>query len=282
MSSLIRQSHASNSQPLWASASGSGAPTVVDTTQVNLLTSTGAPTNADITTDGTTNGIMCLQGDIIRFTKSGSSLGNTALTTSANGANLDSLVCGGQISATGTPGSRGMALFNAKYLSCYDATTPTNIEAMRIGSGTTGTPGVTFSEIEVQAGSTLYFNQIGQAANSYITPAPFNSTDPTDIFNVGGSIFTRRLNFVNTTGFEVFGTATLVAGTIVVNTGSSDVNSIILLTRGAVNASTTLGELRVSNKGANNFTIVSAQTGAPTSTQTGDLSDVQWVILNPA
>jgi len=279
MSSLIRQSHANNGQPLWVADAGTGA---VDTTQINLVTSAGVFTGADITTDGTTNGIMCLQGDQIRFTKSGSSLGNTALTTSANGANLDSLVCGGQISATGTPGSRGMALFSAKYLSCYDATTPTNIEGMRIGSATTGTPGLTFSDIQIQPGSILYFNQIGQSANSYIQPSAFSATNPTDILNVGGTISTRRLNLVNTTGAEVFGTATLAAGTIVVSTTASDVNSIILLTRGAVNASTTLGELRVSNKSANNFTIVSAQPGAPTSTQTGDLSDVQWVILNPA
>ena len=97
-----------------------------------------------------------------------------------------------------------MALFNSKYLSCYDATTPTNIEAMRIGSGTTGTPGLTFSEIGVQPGSQLYLNAIGVASSSFFRPNyPAN-----DYLQVDGKITTQELSLNN----QSCGTGTIPVG----------------------------------------------------------------------
>lgn len=287
MSALNRQSHATNDEALWLSTNGgvvTGDITAryITATSGLELTDNSTPANTIFTVAAATNGvtgnpiIQTAPGATLRFGQFSQANANTTLTCSAPGGNLDSFVCGGQISATGIAGSRGMANFNAKYLSFYDATAPNNIEAMRIGSATTGTPGLTFSEIEVQPGSTLYFNQIGQAANSYITPA---ASGGVDIFRVGGALDFDLLNCKTGGAADSVGTATLVNGTVVVNTTASDVNSIILLTRYNVNASTALGELRVSNKGANNFTIVSADPANPAVTEAGDLSDVMWMIV---
>lgn len=144
------------------------------------------------------------------------------------------------------------------------------------------TNGVTGNPIfQTASGGAFRFGQFSQSsANTTITPSAPGSN--LDLLKVGGTVQGSYLNLKNTGGDASIGTATLVAGTVVVNTTTSDVNAIILLTRGAVNGSTALGELRVSNKGANNFTIVSAQPGTPTSTETGDVSDVMWMIINPS
>jgi hypothetical protein len=74
------------------------------------------------------------------------------------------------------------------------------------------------------------------------------------------------------------GRGTLAAGQEVINTTASDVTSYIMLTRTNLNASTAIGELRVSNKSANSFTVNSVD--ATGSVETGDLSDFDWVIIN--
>lgn len=82
-------------------------------------------------------------------------------------------------------------------------------------------------------------------------------------------------------GAQTVGTATLAAGQITVTTTGSDVTSYIMITRGAINSSSALGELRVSNKSANQFTVTSTNLTSM-ATQTGDLSSFDWVIINPA
>jgi hypothetical protein len=280
MSSLIRQSHASNDQPLWASASQDD-PSAVNATAYNLVTTSQTPTGARITSDNTTNGIMLLQGDRFRFAKGGQTTANTEIVNSAVGAGLDVMNVGGVITTSGVVGSQGLRLKNEQYISFTDEPSVPVVEGLRIYSAETGTPGLTFSSIAVQPTASLYFNQIGQSANSSIKPGPFSATNPQDELVIGGSIQTNRLSLNNVTGAEVHGVATLAAGEVTVTTSASDVNAIILLTRTAVNASTTLGELRVRQKNVGNFIITSATIGTPGTPEAGDLSDVQWVILNP-
>jgi len=224
MSSLIRQSHANNDLPLWVATEGDSNIDGNLTVQGFIDVKGNIVGRQDIITNDTffikdvvgnnegllttstpgAGGNMIIQSPVIKFGAFGAANGNTSITTSAQGANLDSLVCGGQISATGTIGSRGMALFNAKYLSCYDSTAPTNIEAMRIGSATTGTPGLTFSQIAVQPGSAFYLSAIGVNSSTLFMPNyPAN-----DLFQVDGKITAQELALNS----ESCGTGTISVG----------------------------------------------------------------------
>lgn len=113
--------------------------------------------------------------------------------------------------------------------------------------------------------------------NSSITLRPLGGQDilTTGLVDCDGIVLPT------TGGAPTIGSATLVGGTITVTTTASDVTSYIMLTRTAVNSSTSLGELRVSNKSANQFTVVSATIGTPATTETGDLSTFDWVVFNP-
>lgn len=71
--------------------------------------------------------------------------------------------------------------------------------------------------------------------------------------------------------FEISGTATLVAGTVTVNTTAVDSNSIILLTH--QNASGTIGVLSVGTIIANTSFVID-------SSNSSDTSDIGWVIIN--
>ena len=163
------------------------------------------------------------------------------------------------------------------------ATTPGGDILLRDVSGNSGmrivatTTGVNY----LQNSGVLNFGQIGQGTvnTALTTSAPGANAD---VLRVGGTVDTNALKLPSVGAAACVGTSTLTAGQVVVATTASDVNSYILITRGAVNASTTLGELRVSNKGANNFTVVSVNPATPSSTQTGDLSSFDWVIINPA
>jgi hypothetical protein len=144
-------------------------------------------------------------------------------------------------------------------------------------TATGSTPGTSY----IQAATAIKFGQIGQGTtNTTLTiSAPGANAD---LLRVGGTVDTNALKLANSGGAATVGSGTLSSGTVVISTTASDVGSYILLSRTAVNASTALGELRVSNKGANNFTVVSATVGTPSTTQTGDLSTFDWVIINPA
>jgi hypothetical protein len=127
----------------------------------------------------------------------------------------------------------------------------------------------------------ILFGQIGTAgvgANSSFQTSVAGAN--TDVLNIGGTVSARNLDLLDSGPAAVIGTATLSSGTVTVNTTACDVASYIMLTRLGIGTSTTLGELRVSNQGANNFTVVSAQTATPASTETGDESLFHWMIIN--
>lgn len=78
------------------------------------------------------------------------------------------------------------------------------------------------------------------------------------------------------------GTSTLVAGqSPVINTTLClGPQTIILLQRTDVNASTSLGELRVRQRNAGNFLVESDGFAAPGVPDTGDVSSFNWVLIN--
>jgi hypothetical protein len=77
------------------------------------------------------------------------------------------------------------------------------------------------------------------------------------------------------------GVATLVAGTILVNTTAVSATSRVLLSRQALNASTALGELTFTKVNGTSITITAVDV-ATLLTQALDVSDIYWEIREPA
>lgn len=80
---------------------------------------------------------------------------------------------------------------------------------------------------------------------------------------------------------DFIGTGTLVSGTVTIANTNIATGDVILITRTAANASTTLGILTYTISAATSFTVTSLILGTPGSTQTGDLSSFAYVIVRP-
>jgi len=135
--------------------------------------------------------------------------------------------------------------------------------------------------LALSGNNAIDFKQVGAAGgNSSILIRPLGGQD---IFTTG-IVDADALTLANTGSAATVGTATLTAGTVTVNTTASDSTCYIFLQRRDINASTAIGELRITQRNAGNFVVVSASTPptAPTTTQTGDLSTFDWMIVNPA
>ena len=287
MSALQRQTYANPDDALFVKTSGNSiiqgnitADYITANSAFELLDNS-VPRQNCLTIAAATNGanaspILQTNGQI-RFGQFSQANANSFIQPSAPGVNTDTLQVGGNIVTNGGAGTQGLRLNNAQYISFLDNSNP-DIEGMRMVTSTTGTPGLTFSDIAVQPGSTLYFSQIGSNANSLFTPSQGGQN--LDLFKVRGTIEGSYLGLKASGGDPSIGTALLTNGVAIVSTTTADVNSIILLTRYGVGTSTALGELRVSNKGANNFTITSSDPANPTSTETGDESEVMWMIVS--
>lgn len=135
------------------------------------------------------------------------------------------------------------------------------------------------SQSFIESDDVLYFTRIGSAAAA--TSMVFQTAPALDEFSTG-LVKASALNLADgstSPQAPVVGRATLTAGTALVNTFACDVTSYILLTHTNLNASTAVGTLRVSNKGANDFTVVSVN--AAGVQEAGDDSDFDWLIVNP-
>lgn len=78
---------------------------------------------------------------------------------------------------------------------------------------------------------------------------------------------------------DFIGQATLVLGTVTVNNTNIAATDKIYLSRSGAAASTTLGELSYTISAGASFTITALQTATPGSTQTGDVSIVEYIIV---
>ena len=78
---------------------------------------------------------------------------------------------------------------------------------------------------------------------------------------------------------DFIGQATLVSGTVTVANTNVSAADKIFVTREGVGASTALGVLNCSISAGASFTITALQPGTPGSTQTGDVSVVNYVIV---
>jgi hypothetical protein len=133
----------------------------------------------------------------------------------------------------------------------------------------------------IQSTVPLVFTQLGQAnGNTQLVTSTVGAN--ADVLTVGGTVNTGTLGALRlslaTGAAGIVGSGTLASGSAIISTTASDVTTYIMLTRTNLNASTAVGELRVTNKGANDFTVNSVDaTGA---VETGDASSFDWLIIS--
>lgn len=199
-----------------------------------------------------------------------SNLGSLAVGSSNSSAGQNGFITGGRIAA-----SRAInPTFGNFALSDAGGTTVGGLNQV-------GTPGASDVIVTTTQGRKIFFGAVGAGSfNSSMTVSAPGAN--LDLLSVGGTVDALALKLANTGGAAVVGSGTLVGGLAQINTTASDVTSYILVSRTAVNASTALGNLRVSSKNANNFIVTSADSTTPTNTVTGDESSFDWVIINPA
>lgn len=204
-------------------------------------------------------------------------------------ASISNLTVDGSITTEGALNSAGLIMKNAQYISILDGGSPTQNESLRIQAGTSGAPypDGSFASFQTGLDGTFYWGVVGQLASSSLTVGGIGNR--ADEFLLQGqmsadSVQTNQIFLVNTDpAKQIYGTATLTAGSVVINTTQcAGPSTIILLTRTDVNASTSLGELRVRQRNVGSFIVESDGFAAPGVPDAGDVSTFDWVIINPS
>lgn len=95
----------------------------------------------------------------------------------------------------------------------------------------------------------------------------------------GGREVTGALSLTGGAVTDFIGQATLVAGTVTVANTNITATDKVIVTREGVGASTALGVLNVSITASTSFTITALQPGTPASTETNDVSIVNYFIV---
>lgn len=277
MSLLGTQVYANDTTPVWLAANGGGGGQHIITGDLEVtgsITCSGAGINAVDDSDGFTveggggaveTRLQHIQGvgprtlfqstDPIYFTQPTQVNGNTYLQIAAPITNDDLLRVGGAVSVVGVGiGGNQFAISG---------------DGPGLGMVLSSTNPVKFTQVGQINGNSRY-ELSADGANQ-------------DLFLWGGRLQGQELALADATLTPlapVVGTATLTAGTTIINTTACDVGSYIFLSRTDLNTTTAVGELRVSNKGANDFTVVSVDvTGAQVA---GDDSSFDWMIVGPA
>lgn len=101
-----------------------------------------------------------------------------------------------------------------------------------------------------------------------------------DTLDIGGTVNAQFLALNNSGPKASIGTGTLLNGVLIVNTSACTSQSVILLTHDAKNASAAIGTLQVKQKTSGQFIVNSLD--ASGNLATDDLSDFNWMIVNPA
>jgi hypothetical protein len=205
-------------------------------------------------------------------------------------ASISNLTVDGFITTEGALNSAGLIMKNAQHISILDGGSSTQNESLRIEAGTTGAPypDGAFANLLTGLNGAIGFGVVGEAnPSSFIAVGGLGNS--ADEFILDGqlsskSVQTNQIFLVNTDpAKQIYGTATLTAGSVVINTTQcAGPSTIILLTRTDVNASTSLGELRVRQRNVGSFIIESDGFAAPGVPDTGDVSTFDWVIINPS
>ena len=186
MSSLIRQSHATNDQPLWLATSGGtidGGLTVDGNiicegsliADNDILLRTGFPRTTTSRLASNPAGTLYLQGAFINFAQVGS-IGNTTVTTSATGANLDVLDVGGT--------TRTINFVLSSYADATGAPSPVAANVAQSGKATikNGSTSVTINTTRIAASSiVMIMGRNAAVAGPGNGPALGNLTVPSSL-----------------------------------------------------------------------------------------------------
>lgn len=98
----------------------------------------------------------------------------------------------------------------------------------------------------------------------------------------GLGLFNPGIYLASSGSNQIAGAATLTSGTVIVSNLIVAANDMILLTRTAANASSALGALTYTISAGASFTVTSLIPGTPGSTQTGDASSFNYLIVRKA
>lgn len=162
-----------------------------------------------------------------------------------------------------------------------DANGNTQAGLLLTGAGTTVPPANDLM-IGVANGQKIRFNQVGNDGfNTFLLPSAPGANQ--DNLTVGGVGAIRQLKLLDAGPAAVMGTETLVAGNSpVINTSVMlGPQTYVFLTRTDVNASTSLGELRVRQRNVGSFLVESDNPATPGVADPGDVSSFVWMIINP-
>jgi len=276
------QAAAANSVRIFASAADGGIDVdagtggiTIDTTGVLSLDS-AATSNFTVTGAGADLNLLSVGGSILVESTENAAL---AIRLHANGGTSETIQVhadqGTGVSSIGLLSDVGGITVRATGLASADAI---NLEAPAGG---------------IDMDSALQTNiASSQAAATAIqltasdTAGGITATTGTGNFNVSGghlSIATVAKTLLVNGGAvtDFIGTGVLTAGTQTIANTNIATGDVILLTRTAVNASVTLGELTYTISNGASFTVTSVILGTPASTQTADVSSYAYFIVRP-
>jgi hypothetical protein len=252
----------------------------------DLQKATRAPTSADtayvpgtlwLDTDADTAYMWPGSGDWIAL-GSGTAGAIVTLTGDSGGAispvggNIDVLGTANEIDVVGTAGTLTVSLPAAITApgSILATTTVASTTTMTAGTGFTATTG----NIVASAGNISA--TLGSVA------AATTVTAGTDLVSTAGNVLingaAKQLRIKGGAATDFIGTATLVAGEATVLNTNIAAGDRIFVERSAVNASTALGVFKVVKSAGVNF-VITACKPADATTETGDASTVEYVII---
>ena len=170
MSLLGTQVYANPSTPCWLSSSGGAISGNISANEVyarkyNAVDPAGV-THGEFTLNGAATGSVLTGDSNITFAKTGAITGNTALTLSTAGANLDSLAVGGAVAVTGAVSGASLSTAGAisgASVSVTGAASTTALKILPSSGGTADTAG------QAQfTGNNFVVNTTAVASNSLI------------------------------------------------------------------------------------------------------------------
>lgn len=152
------------------------------------------------------------------------------------------------------------------------------------GAATTviGTGGTGAVQIGNATGNTAVTGSLTASTTLTATLGAITATNGNLVLGTSGNkILSTSVATTTTAGANSFGSVTLASGTATVATSSVTTNSLILIWRQGVGASTALGELSVGTiVNATSFVVYAATVGTPGTPLATDASSVGWMIVN--
>lgn len=217
------------------------------------------------------------------------STGTTQAVNIATGSAVSTIAIGGT-------GANTIAIANTQTggsLSLAHAMTTGNIvigDAQTTGTLTIGSTAAGSGLVRIVDGTGAQTVQIATGAGAKtVSLGSTNTTSTTTIqAGSGGVNLTGDVNLtavatkISLNGGAVtdfIGTGVLALGTVTIANTNISASDRIFLSRTAVNASTTLGELTYVINASTNFIVTSVIVGTPGSPQTGDLSSFSYIIF---